>query len=60
MSIAERDELLKDPDVEQLIVSALSIGDPIRLGIKKPDDGFRDVLREVKKAHPKGGGVNTF
>lgn len=25
----------------------------------KPDDSFRDVLRQIKKAHPKGD-VNTF
>lgn len=25
----------------------------------KPDDGFRDILREIKKAHP-GGTVDTY
>ena len=32
-------------------------------GMKKPEDGFRDVLREIKKAHSKGitkSTINTF
>lgn len=28
-----------------------SFGDPVRLGLKKPDSGFRDVLKEVRKKH---------
>ena len=39
--------------VERLI-STFAIGDPIRLGIKRPDAGWNDVLSRVKKAHPKG------
>tara|TARA_Y100000310_G_scaffold183289_1_gene183414 strand:- start:1407 stop:1646 length:240 start_codon:yes stop_codon:yes gene_type:complete len=61
LSIAELDELLEsNKHLEQLIVKPPVIGDPIRLGIRKPDSGFRDVLKEVKKKHPLGGGVNTF
>jgi hypothetical protein len=37
----------------------MNIADPTRLGIKKPDSGFRDVLDKVKKAHPRGN-VNTW
>lgn len=40
--------------VEQVILSAPGIGDAIRLGIKKPDAGWNDVLSKVKKAHPRG------
>lgn len=64
MSISEREEFLKaNPHVNQQIVSAPSLGDPIRLGLKKPDSGFRDRLKEIKKAHSKGwtkSTVNTF
>lgn len=40
--------------VEQVLTSAPGLGDPIRLGIKKPDSAWGDVLSKVKKAHPKG------
>jgi putative FmdB family regulatory protein len=35
-----------------LTISSTSIGDPIKLGIRKPDETFRDRLREIKKNHP--------
>lgn len=64
MSIAEREIfLVENPHMQQQIVSAPSIGDSIRLGLKKPDNGFRDRLKEIKKAHSKGftrSTVNTF
>ena len=28
------------------------LADPISLGIKKPDEGFRDRLRDIKRTHP--------
>lgn len=31
---------------------APAIGDPIRLGIKKPDQGFRDLLRRIDQKTP--------
>ena len=64
MSIAEREDYLKaNPHIQQQLISAPSIGDSIRLGLKKPDNGFRDRLKEIKKAHSKGftrSTVNTF
>lgn len=39
--------------------TAANFGDPIRLGIKKPDAGWNDVLSKVKKAHPKGNWSNN-
>jgi len=63
MTISERDEFLKNnPEISQAL-SSPSIGDSIRLGLKKPDNAFRDRLREIKKAHSKGltrSTVNTF
>lgn len=53
LSMAERQEYLeKHPNIKQLIVSPPSIGDSVRLGLRKPDDSFRDVLKNVKKHHP--------
>lgn len=64
MSISEREEFLsKNPQVQQQLTSAPALGDSIRLGLRKPDDGFRDRLREIKKAHSKGftrSTVHTF
>jgi hypothetical protein len=60
MKISEKEEFLKqNPQYESVILGAPVIGDPIRLGIKKPDQGFREVLAKAKSAHPKGD-VNTF
>ncbi len=59
-SLSLREEYLKDnPHLESILLGAPSIGDPIRLGIRKPDDGFREVLAKAKEAHPRGN-VNTF
>ena len=60
MSIAERDQYVQDnPHLTQVLRKAPSIGDPIRLGKRKPDDGFRDVLRNVKHHHKKDN-INTW
>ncbi|NDB83828.1 MAG: hypothetical protein EB127_14055 [Alphaproteobacteria bacterium] len=49
MSISKLDQYKTDnPDLEQLLGTP-PIGDPIRLGMKKPDDTFRDILKQIKK-----------
>lgn len=60
MSIALMEQTLKDnPDLE-LVPSAPAIVGGVAIGKSmKPNDGFRDVLRKAKKAHPLGN-VNTF
>lgn len=54
-SISERAQILADnPHYEQQIVKAPLYGDPYRvMGVHRPDEGFRDVLREIKKKHYK-------
>jgi putative FmdB family regulatory protein len=42
-----------EKSVERLM-STFALGDPIRMGIKRPDSGWGDVLSKVKKAHPRG------
>ncbi len=64
MSMNEREEFVaNNPHMQQVIHSAPALGDSIRMGLKKPDDGFRDRLREIKKAHSRGltkSTVNTY
>lgn len=60
MRISELDEFkLQNPHLTKLIVGAPSIGDPVRLGRKKPDAGFRDVLKNVQHHHKKDN-INTW
>lgn len=49
MSYSQKIEFLEEnPHIESIITSAPGIGDPVRLGLKKPDQGFRDVLKNIK------------
>jgi hypothetical protein len=60
MSYADKLQYLEDnPDIKSIILSAPSVGDNTRSGSTKPDNGFRDVLKEVQKAHPINN-INTF
>lgn len=49
----------ENPSYKQLFTRFPGIGDSVRLGMRKPDDGFRDVLRNVQHHHKKDS-VNTF
>jgi len=60
MPISELDEFkARNPHMQQIIKTAPAIADPTRLGLKKPDAGFRDVLKKVKRAHVRST-VNTW
>lgn len=60
LSIADKEQYLSDnPNVKQVLTAA-AFGDPVRLGIRKPDTNFRDVLKEIKSHHPRSKGINTF
>jgi len=37
---------------------AVGMGDAIRLGVRHVDNEFNDRLKEIKKAHPLGDGIN--
>lgn len=53
------DQYLEDnPHLRQKLATP-GFADPHRMGRIKPDDNFRDLLKETKKAH-KGSTVNTF
>lgn len=60
MSMAEHETYLENnPNIEQLIVSAPALCDSHKLGRMKPDSGFRDVLKTIKKGSPRST-INTF
>lgn len=49
LKMSEREPFLQEnPHLKQVITSAPEIGDPVRLGLRKPDQGFRDVLKTMK------------
>jgi putative FmdB family regulatory protein len=39
-------------------ITAANFGDPIKMGIKRPDAGWGEVLSKVKEGHPKGNWGN--
>lgn len=61
MGISECEKYLEEnPSIERLINGAPMICDPTRVGVRsKPDNGFRDVLRNIKSKH-RGSNINTF
>ena len=62
MSISALDQFLaENPNIVQLVNGAPLIHSG--RGIGKPDSGFRDLLKEMKKKHSKGitrSTINTF
>lgn len=47
LKISERESFLEgNPHLEQIHTS-INIGDPVRLGVKKVDDGFREVMSKI-------------
>lgn len=58
LSISERDTLLKEnPNIEQLVNGAPMIG--YSTVTRKPDSGFRDILKTIKKKHRRSS-INTW
>jgi len=59
MSISAKEQFLKDnPHVTQ-VLSAVPLGDPVRLGRVKPAESFRDILRTIKKKNIRSN-INTW
>jgi hypothetical protein len=60
MKFTEFEQYLKDNiNLIQVFTKFPALGDSVRLGMRKPDDGFRDVLRNVKHNHKKDS-INTW
>lgn len=52
-SMTERETFLhENPDYIQ-VPPVVAFGDSVRLGIRRIDSGFNDVLKEIKKNHYK-------
>ena len=48
MSLATREEFLKEnPNMETMISGGNPLIDPVRLGLKRPDAGFKEVLQRI-------------
>ncbi len=45
--------LAEHPEMEQYHTEFPAMGDSVRLGIRKVDRGFNDVLQKIKSKHPK-------
>lgn len=59
LKISELDQFKENnPDLIQ-VLNPTPLADPTRLGVIKPDSGFRDVLKKVKSNHYKST-VNTW
>lgn len=50
MSISAREQYLVDnPQLEAMVSGAPGLSDPVRLGLRKPDAAFRDLVKNIKK-----------
>ena len=48
MSLSKRESFIKDnPNLEQIVTTGVPIGDPIRMGLRTTDDGFKEVLSKI-------------
>lgn len=55
MKIAELDKFKADnPHLERALVDAPKFGDPVRLGLRRNDDGWRETLARVAEKTPGG------
>lgn len=53
LSLAEREKFLEEnPDYIQ-VPPVVAFGDSVRMGIRRIDDNFNDVLKKAKSAHYK-------
>jgi hypothetical protein len=57
-SWTNKDEFLEaNPHIKQTVRTAPAVG---YNDARKPDEGFRDILRDIKKGSGKGAEINTF
>lgn len=53
MSYDSRQEYLKDNPHLEVVMGSPAMGDSVRLGIRRNDDGFREVLSKIGAANYK-------
>jgi hypothetical protein len=59
MNMTEMDEYLAKNPKKERVPAAPAIVSGVAAGRNKPDNGFRDILRTIKK-HNRGSKINTF
>lgn len=60
MKISEKEQYLIDnPTIQQHHSSMAPVGDSVRLGVRKPDNGFKEVLQKIHSKTP-GSRLNTI
>jgi len=53
MSMTAREEYLTlNPDIEVLITAPVGFADSFKMGMKKPDSGFKEVLQKIHERVP--------
>lgn len=58
MKIAEKEQYLADnPHLESYIGTAPAMGDPVRMGVRKIDGGFKEVLQKISERTPGGKAI---
>ncbi|NBP01981.1 MAG: hypothetical protein EBU90_18005 [Proteobacteria bacterium] len=52
MKISEKEQYLRDNPHIQALLSAPVMMDPVRVGVRKPDNGFKEVLQRIHEKTP--------
>lgn len=59
MTISNRDTFLENnPEYEPYHSAGIMLGDPVRLGFTKPDQGFKEVLQKISEKNPNNNLTN--
>jgi hypothetical protein len=59
LKIAELQQYKEDHPELELCVSESKVGDPVSLGVRRIDPGFRDVLNRIADRTPGGKGLKS-
>ena len=54
LTLAEREQFLEQNQNYIQVPPVVAFGDSVRLGVRRIDNGFNDVLKKAKAAHPLG------
>lgn len=60
MNWTTRNEFLEQHPVYEQILGSTALGDPVRLGIRKTDDGFKEVLSRIGQSNYKSNLSNKL
>lgn len=59
LSITERDKFLETyPEYKQVTLKAPALGDSVRLNVRRTDNDFNDLLKQIKKNN-RGSNIET-